>query len=228
MKKKLLGDILIYFVTPFILFSLFKGQDKIYSIMIITMLTIAYSIIIRYNQERFNLSGILFSSIYVIMQSLKVSLIEPYHIYIYDIYCLLLISIIIIITNQFNKNIFRQLYIDILKTLNLTQIQIANTIKKNSLYKDFYKIASIVNVHILTLVLIKIHAAFSLGENGYLNNLYMEVFTCIIFVVFEAITVVNFAKKIKVILSSGKLKNIKFISPESKIINFDRYKNLNK
>lgn len=228
MKKKFLGDILIYFVAPIILYSLFRGQDKIYSVIITTILAIVYSILIKYNQYRFNLSGILFVSIYTITQALKISLTENYHIYIYDTYCLLILSISIIIANLFDKNIFKLLYADILKILNYTQIQIENTIKKNNLYKDFYKITALANIHILMVTLIRSHALLSLGKSGYLNNFVMEIFISTIFIVVETVVLVIFAKKIKNILKGGKIKNLKFASPESRVINFDKYKNLNK
>ncbi|WP_373598135.1 hypothetical protein [Paraclostridium bifermentans] len=228
MKKKLLSDVLIYLVTPIILCSLFKGQHNIYSIMLGTMLGIGYTMIIKYNQNRFNLSGIVFLSIYIMMQSGKLSLTDGYSIYVYNIYCLLFTSIFIIVTNLFDKNIFKQIYTDILKISNYTQLQIANIIKKNNLYLDFYKITSIVNIHILSLVLVKSHAALSLGKSGYSNNLYMEGFVCTIFFIIEIVFIVSFVKRTKQILSTSKIKTIKFVSNESKIINFHKYKNLNK
>lgn len=228
MKRKLLSDILIYLITPIILSFLFKGQYNIYSIIWVTMLGIGYTIIIKYYQNRFNVSGIVFLFIYIMMQSGKVSLIDEYSIYVYNIYCLLFTSIFIIATNIFDQNIFKQIYTDTLKISNYTQLQIANIIKKKNLYLDFYKITSIINIHILSLVLVKSYAALSLGESGYSSNLYMEGFLCTIFYIIEIVVIVSFIKKNKYILSTSKIKTIKFVSNESKIINFQQYKNLNK
>ena len=60
MKKRLIGDALVYFIAPIVLFSIFKGESKIYSLMTTTMILIAYSMIIKYNQFRFNFSGLFF------------------------------------------------------------------------------------------------------------------------------------------------------------------------
>ena len=228
MKKRLLGDVLIYFIAPIILFAFFKEKVKFYSTIISFILFISYSILIKYTQCRFNLSGILFASIYTVIQSLKISLTDPYHIYIYDSYCLLLLSIFIITLNLFNKNIFKQLYIDVLKLLNLSQVQIMNTIKRNNLYKDFYKITNIANLHILILVLIRLYSIIILGKNEYLKNLNLEIVICTLFFIIEAVLVTYFKRKINDILQNGKIKNIKFMSSEPRVINFDKYKNLNK
>lgn len=228
MKKKFLGDTLIYFVAPIILYSLFRGQEKIYSVIITTIVAIIYSILIKYNQYRFNLSGILFVSIYTLTQALKISLTENFHIYIYNTYCLIIFSISIIIANLCDKNIFKLLYTDILKILNYTQIQIENIIKKNNLYKSFYKMTAVANIHILIIALIRTHTSIVLGENGYLNNFTLEMFVSTIFIVIEVVLIISFIKKMKNILKGSNSRNLKFTSPESRIINFNKYKNLNK
>ncbi|EPZ56556.1 putative membrane protein [[Clostridium] sordellii ATCC 9714] len=79
------------------------------------MIGIGYSIIVRYSQYRVNISAIIFLSIYTIIQSPKISLNDNYYIYVYDIYCLILTSIFLIITNLLDKNIFKLFYIDALK-----------------------------------------------------------------------------------------------------------------
>jgi hypothetical protein len=228
MKKRLIGDALVYFIAPVVLFSIFKGESKIYSLMTTTMILIAYSMIIKYNQFRFNFSGLFFSIGYTFMQSLKIGLNEPYHIYIYNIYCLIIVSIFIVILNLVDRNIFKQIYIDILKILNFSQIQIINSIKKNNLYKEFYKLTSTVIIHILILILVKSHSVFSLGKTGYLNNLNIEASICIIFFIGEAVLISKFIKNTKYILTKSNIKNIKFVTNESKIININKYKNINK
>ncbi|MCU9814741.1 hypothetical protein [Paraclostridium sp. AKS73] len=60
MKKRLIGDALVYFVAPIVLFAIFKGESKIYSLMTTTMILIAYSMIIKYNQFMINFSGLFF------------------------------------------------------------------------------------------------------------------------------------------------------------------------
>ncbi|CEO30407.1 hypothetical protein [Paraclostridium sordellii] len=228
MKKKLIGDILVYFISPIVLCSLIKGQNKIYSIIIITMIGIGYSIIVRYSQYRVNISAIIFLSIYTIIQSPKISLNDNYYIYVYDIYCLILTSIFLIITNLLDKNIFKLFYIDALKILNYTNNQILNTIKRNNLYREFYKITSILNIHILTIILVKTHAAISLGKVGYLTSYNMEVFISVIFILAEIIIAISIIKKIKPILDGRNLKNMKFIKSDTRVINFEKYRNLNK
>jgi hypothetical protein len=109
MKKRLMGDALAYFIAPITLFAIFKGEAKVYSVMSTTMILIAYSIIIKYNQFRFNFTGLFFSVAYTFIQSLKIGLNEPYHIYIYNIYCLIIASIIIIILFQGIRHFFQQL-----------------------------------------------------------------------------------------------------------------------
>lgn len=228
MKKRLMGDALAYFITPITLFAIFKGEARVYSVMSTTMILIAYSIIIKYNQFRFNFTGLFFSVAYTFMQSLKIGLNESYHIYIYNIYCLIITSIIIIILNLIDKNIFKQLYIDILKALNFNQIQIISSIKKNNLYKEFYKITAIVNIHMLILILIKSYSIFSLGKTEYISNLNIEIFVCSIFFIGEIMMIYQFIRKAKLILVKNNVKNIKFVTNKAKVINFNKYKNLNK
>ena len=228
MKKRLIGDALTYFIAPIIIFAILKGEFKIYSIMMVTIILIGYSMIIKYNQFRFNFSGLFFSIGYTFMQSLKIGLNDPYHIYIYNIYCLLITTIVILLLNLLDKNIFKQIYIDILKIFNFSQIQIFNLIKKNNLYKEFYKITSIVNIHLLILILVKSHSIFSFGKIGYLKNLNIEVLTCIIFFIIESVIIYNFINNMKSILRKSNVKNIKFTENEPKIININKYKNINK
>lgn len=228
MKKRLVGDALVYFVAPITLFAIFKGEAKVYSVMVNAMILITYSMIIKYSQFRFNFTGMFFSVAYTFIQSLKIVLNEPYHIYIYNIYCLIIASIVIIILNLIDKNIFKQIYIDVLRALNFNQIQIISLIKKNNLCKEFYKITSIVNIHILVLILVKSHSIFSLGKIEYVKNLNVEVFVCTIFFIGEIMFISQFIKKTKVMLVKNNVKNIKFVTSESKVINFNKYKNLNK
>lgn len=228
MRKRLMGDVVAYFVAPIALFAIFKGEAKVYSVMSTTMILIAYSMVIKYNQFRFNFTGLFFSVAYTFMQSLKIGLNEPYHIHIYNIYCLIITSIIIIILNLIDKNIFKQLYIDVLKALNFNQIQIINSIKKNNLYKEFYKITAIVNIHMLVLALIKSHSIFSLSKIEYISNLNIEIFVCSIFFIGEIMMIYQFVKKAKLILVKNNGKGIKLVTNKPKVINFNKYKNLNK
>ena len=127
--------------------------------------------------------------------------------------------------NITNKNIFKQIYIDILKILNFSQIQIIKSIKKNNLYKDFYKLTSIVNIHLLLLILAKYYLIFSLEKIDYLN---IEILICSMFFILESILIYKIIKETKYVLTQNDMKKIKFCKMKSNIIDISKYKNFNK
>nr|WP_287569523.1 hypothetical protein [Paeniclostridium sp.] len=80
----------------------------------------------------------------------------------------------------------------------------------------------------MTIILVKTHAAISLGKVGYLTSYNMEVFISAIFILAEIIIGISIIKKIKPILDGRNLKNMKFIKSDTRVINFEKYRNLNK
>lgn len=228
MKKWLIGDILTYFIAPIIILAIFNREFKIYSIILATIIFLIYSIFIKANQSRINFSGILFSGVYILIQVLKLKLDKSFEIYVFDSYCLIASVIILLILDLLDKNIFKQLYIDLMKILNFSKIQIFTFIKKYKLYNDFNRLTYIVMIHLLILASIQFYSILTLGEYRYPNNLNIEVLICGVFLLIELILISKFVKNMKFNLSKNNMKSMKFTISESKVININKYKNTNK
>lgn len=225
-----MGDFLIYFLIPIVLCSTVSANTQVFSTLIISMLGIGYTLLIRYNQYRVNVTGVIFMSLYTFIQSLNVGAGGPYYIYAYNTYYMVGATIIFIIAMMFNKNVVKQLCIDILKALNYTSMHINNIIKKHNLKDDFDKLSYIIIIHLLILALIRISSIVNLGAKGYRGYLNAEVLLTTLFIILEIVCISSFITKFKLIMKKGKTKVYKQVNLDSKsnIINFNQYKNFNK
>lgn len=230
MKKRLLGDLLVYLFIPIILTSISNPNIQVFSTLIITMLGIGYSILIKYNQYRVNVSGVIFMSLYVFSNSFKVGAGSGYQTYAYNTYYMVGATIILIVLSMFNKNAVRQVWIDILNALEYSQMQINNIIKKHNLNQDFDKFSCVISIHLLILVLIRVCAIVNLGELGYRGYLNAEVLLTTLFLIIEFVCISGFVSKFKLILKTGKSKVYKKtnLDSETRVIHFNKYKNCNK
>lgn len=230
MNKRVIGDILIYFLIPITLFSIVDVNMNVFSTLIVSMLGIGYTLLIRYNQYRVNFTGVVFMSIYTFIQSFKVGAGGAYKIYAYNTYYMVGAAIILIVAIMFNKNVIKQFFIDILKALDYTSIHINNIIKKHNLNIDFEKFSSMISIHLLSVSLIRISAIVNLGSEGYRGYLNAEVLLNTVFIILEIVTISGFITKFKQIIKTGKSKIYKQVDLDSKsnIINFNQYKHFNK
>ena len=75
------------------------------------------------------LSGIIFSTTYILMFLFRQKVQKGFDMYIYDTCLMIVLTLIIVLPLLLNKNIFRQIYIDIRKCKNDNNLRILNNIK---------------------------------------------------------------------------------------------------
>ncbi|MGL5717483.1 MAG: hypothetical protein ACRCX2_31000, partial [Paraclostridium sp.] len=185
MKKGLWGDLIVYFILPILLCSVSNPNVYVFSNLIVSMVGIAYTLFIRYSQYRFNISGIIFMSLYTLLQSFKVGATSAYIAYSYDTYYMVVVAIIFIVSPAFDKNIVKQFFIDILKALGYGVMQINNIIKKHNLNVNFERISIIICSHLLIWSVIRTHSIASFGQSGYKGNIDTEVLVNLLFLIVE-------------------------------------------
>ena len=230
MKKRFIADLLIYFLIPIIVCNIFNENTQYVPRLILSMIGIGYTFFIRYYQYRVNISGVIFISIYMFIQSIQSSLNSAYDIYIQNTYCIIGGAILLIIALVFNKNIIKQTYIDFLKALNYTSININHIIKKHNLKEYFDKFSNIVSIHLLSITLIRINNIINLGKDRFTEGITAEVLLNILFIILEIVCLNKFINNYKNNIKVGKSKNYNKLdlNTKSNIINFNKYKNFNR
>ena len=107
MRNKILPDLLVYILSPIIVLSMANVVDiRYFAIGLVPLISI-YSIIVRTKYNRINLSGIVFSFLYIIFSYYKQNIQAGYDTYVYNTYFLIISSIIIVLISLFNKNIIK-------------------------------------------------------------------------------------------------------------------------
>lgn len=238
MKNKLIPDIFVYMVAPIVVCNLVTTKNMDYTIMALILSISFYSFMTRKKESRLNVTGITFAlgyiSLYLLKQSVKLDFMR----YVYDTYFLILCSISLIILSFFNKNIIKQMYTDTLKAKGYTKLYIWNSLKKNTLTQEFEKASSLVNIHLLCIVFIKVYSIATYGAQKYTTTADLEILVWMLFIVAEIyiISKINQEYKYKQKqefkgTQKGKglisIKTIKKADKE-KIIYLNKYKRTNK
>ena len=137
MKNKLLSDSIVYIISPIILLSFTNYSTIIYFASALVFILSIYTIITKKRESRINVSGIIFSTTYILMFLFRQKVQKGFDMYIYDTCLMIVLTLIIVLPLLLNKNIFRQIYIDIRKCKNDNNLRILNNIKKINLDNDF-------------------------------------------------------------------------------------------
>ena len=231
MKHKLLLDSIVYILAP-VMILLFTNYITIYvtvtyvALPIIFILSI-YTIITKKKESRINVSGIIFSITYIMMFLLRKKVQYEFDMYIYDTYLMIILTLIIVFPTLLNKNIFKQIYVDIRRCNNDNNLRIINNINKFNLDNDFKKISLLFTSHLLSLILIR--KMYIYGILKYTNNSIIEILFNIGFIMYEIYMLSRFMSKLKNnIKPQNRYSRFKKLTIGCRVINIEEYKSMNK
>ena len=229
MKNKLLSDSIVYIISPIILLAFTNYSTIIYFASALVFILSIYTIITKKRESRINVSGIIFSTTYILMFLFRQKVQKGFDMYIYDTCLMIVLTLIIVLPLLLNKNIFRQIYIDIRKCKNDNNERILNNIKKINLDNDFKNLSFIFTIHLVSLILIRVFSIYIFGFESYENNFMIQVLLNIAFIIYEMYMVSKLMFKLKNNITIKKRSSRIKKSPISgRVIDIEQYKNMNK
>lgn len=229
MKNKLLSDSIVYIISPIILLAFTNYSTIIYFASALVFIMSIYTIITKKRESRINVSGIIFSTTYILMFLFRQKVQKGFDMYIYDTCLMIVLTLIIVLPLLLNKNIFRQIYIDIRKCKNDNNLRILNNIKKINLDNDFKNLSFIFTIHLVSLILIRVFSIYIFGFESYENNFMIQVLLNIAFIIYEMYMVSKLMSKLKNNITIKKRSSRIKKSPISgRVIDIEQYKNMNK
>lgn len=229
MKNKLLSDSIVYIISPVILLAFTNYSTIIYFASTLVFILSIYTIITKKRESRINVSGIIFSTTYILMFLFRQKVQKGFDMYIYDTCLMIVLTLIIVLPLLLNKNIFRQIYIDIRKCKNDNNLRILNNIKKINLDNDFKNLSFIFTIHLVSLILIRVFSIYIFGFESYENNFMIQVLLNIAFIIYEMYMVSKLMSKLKNNITIKKRSSRIKKSPISgRVIDIEQYKNMNK
>lgn len=229
MKNKLLSDSIVYIISPVILLAFTNYSTIIYFASALVFILSIYTIITKKRESRINVSGIIFSTTYILMFLFRQKVQKGFDMYIYDTCLMIVLTLIIVLPLLLNKNIFRQIYIDIRKCKNDNNLRILNNIKKINLDNDFKNLSFIFTIHLVSLILIRVFSIYIFGFESYKNNFMIQVLLNIAFIIYEMYIVSKLMSKLKNnIIIKKRSSRIKKSPISGRVIDIEQYKNMNK
>lgn len=229
MKNKLLSDSIVYIISPIILLAFTNYSTIIYFASALVFILSIYTIITKKRESRINVSGIIFSTTYILMFLFRQKVQKGFDMYIYDTCLMIVLTLIIVLPLLLNKNIFRQIYIDIRKCKNDNNLRILNNIKKINLDNNFKNLSFIFTIHLVSLILIRVFSIYIFGFESYENNFMIQVLLNIAFIIYEMYMVSKLMFKLKNNITIKKRSSRIKKSPISgRVIDIEQYKNMNK
>ena len=229
MKNKLLSDSIVYIISPIILLAFTNYSTIIYFASALVFILSIYTIITKKRESRINVSGIIFSTTYILMFLFRQKVQKGFDMYIYDTCLMIVLTLIIVLPLLLNKNIFRQIYIDIRKCKNDNNLRILNNIKEINLDNDFKNLSFIFTINLVSLLLIRVFSIYIFGFESYENNFMIQVLLNIAFIIYEMYMVSKLMSKLKNNITIKKRSSRIKKSPISgRVIDIEQYKNMNK
>ena len=229
MKNKLLSDSIVYIISPIILLAFTNYSTIIYFASALVFILSIYTIITKKRESRINVSGIIFSTTYILMFLFRQKVQKGFDMYIYDTCLMIVLTLIIVLPLLLNKNIFRQIYIDIRKCKNDNNLRILNNIKKINLDNNFKNLTFIFTIHLVSLILIRVFSIYIFGFESYENNFMIQVLLNIAFIIYVMYMVSKLMSKLKNNITIKKRSSRIKKSPISgRVIDIEQYKNMNK
>ncbi|WP_312258144.1 hypothetical protein [Romboutsia ilealis] len=223
MKNKLLYDSIVYIISPVILFSFANYNTIRYLLLALVFILSIYTIITKKRESRISVSGIIFSTTYILMFLFRRKVQLGFDMYIYDT-CLMIVLTLIL-----NKNIFRQIYIDIRRCKNENNLRIFNNIKKFNLTHDFRNLSLLFTMHLVILILIRVFSIYIFGFESYEKNYMIQVALNIVFILGEMYMVSKLMSKLKTNTTTKKeIVETKKSFINGIVIDIEQYKNMNK
>lgn len=228
LKNKLLSDSIVYIICPILLFNFINISINKFVILSLMIIIGSYTIITKDKESRINLTGLMFSTIYFLISLFRQNVNHGFDMYIYDTYCMIICTLIIIFLLLLHKNIFKLMYIDIRRCKGDNNLRIFNNIRKANLELDFKRISLLTIIHLLSLIAIRLISINILGYINYEKTYIIQVIINIVFIMSEIYMVSklrdNIRKNIKV---KNKVSRMKKLPIGSRIIDIKNYKNLN-
>ena len=219
----------LYKISPIILLAFINYSTIIYFASALVFILSIYTIITKKRESRINVSGIIFSTTYILMFLFRQKVQKGFDMYIYDTCLMIVLTLIIVLPLLLNKNIFRQIYIDIRKCENDNNLRILNNIKKINLDNDFKNLSFIFTIHLVSLILIRVFSIYIFGFESYENNFMIQVLLNIAFIIYEMYMVSKLMSKLKNNITIKKRSSRIKKSPISgRVIDIEQYKNMNK
>lgn len=228
MKNRILPDVLVYILSPILIFSFLDEVELRYFLTALVFGIVLYTMMVKRKEGRINSTGIMFSVVYIIFFSYKQKIQPGYDIYVNNTYFLIIGSILISVMNLLNKNIVKQVYIDILKCKGLSDLNIWNLLKKSENVYYFNKMTYVISIHMLALIFIRVYSMYTYGRQGYTLTTELEILVCVLFIVGELYLISKLSNKRKKEENETINKNTKSNSSNKRVINLNQYKNMNK
>lgn len=223
LKNKLLYDSIVYIISPVILFSFANYNTIRYLLLALVFILSIYTIITKKRESRISVSGIIFSTTYILMFLFRRKVQLGFDMYIYDT-CLMIVLTLIL-----NKNIFRQIYIDIRRCNNENNLRVFNNIKKFNLTHDFRNLSLLFTMHLVILILIRVFSIYIFGFESYEKNYMIQVALNIVFILGEMYMVSKLMSKLKTNTTTKKeIVETKKSFINGIVIDIEQYKNMNK
>lgn len=223
LKNELLYDSIVYIISPVILFSFANYNTIRYLLLALVFILSIYTIITKKRESRISVSGIIFSTTYILMFLFRQKVQLGFDMYIYDT-CLMIVLTLIL-----NKNIFRQIYIDIRRCNNENNLRVFNNIKKFNLTYDFRNLSLLFTMHLVILIFIRVFSIYIFGFESYEKNYMIQVALNIVFILGEMYMVSKLMSKLKTNTTTKKeIVETKKSFINGIVIDIEQYKNMNK
>ena len=149
--------------------------------------------------------------------------------YIYDTCLMIVLTLIIVLPLILNKNIFRQIYIDIRRCNNENNLRVFNNIKKFNLTYDFRNLSLLFTMHLVILIFIRVFSIYIFGFESYEKNYMIQVALNIVFILGEMYMVSKLMSKLKTNTTTKKeIVETKKSFINGIVIDIEQYKNMNK
>lgn len=224
MKSRLLKDILVYIVSPILLFNVPIINNIEIAFQVSCAIAIAYSAFTRIKENRVNFTGLVIFLLVITFSLLKQNP-DSNNIYFYSTCVFLSLALIIPLAKVFNKDISIIVTKDILKSLNKNSLSIIRLFKKKSILNEINRICSMIEANFILLSLLRIIniMMYNGGRNSYLNfiaNCIGAIFTATI--IYKIIKVVYKSTKLNINKSNNGPNNEN--NTKGKIINFNAFK----
>lgn len=229
MKNKLLYDSIVYIISPVILFSFANYNTIRYLLLALVFILSIYTIITKKRESRISVSGIIFSTTYILMFLFRRKVRLGFDMYIYDTCLMIVLTLIIVLPLILNKNIFRQIYIDIRRCNNENNLRVFNNIKKFNLTYDFRNLSLLFTMHLVILIFIRVFSIYIFGFESYEKNYMIQVALNIVFILGEMYMVSKLMSKLKTNTTTKKeIVETKKSFINGIVIDIEQYKNMNK
>ncbi|MGL6065067.1 MAG: hypothetical protein ACRC0S_08295 [Fusobacteriaceae bacterium] len=228
MKNKMLANILVYIISPIVVFSFVDTTIIKYFIIGLGFFIVFYTMMSKKREGKINLTGIVFSIVYISFFSFKQSVQPGFYMYVINTYFFIIFTISIGILNVLEKSGAKQVYIDCLKAKGWSDLNIWNLLKKSNVSYYLKKMESIVTVHLLTIIFIRVYSIATYGIQNYKITTDLEILTCVLFVIVEVYILSKIVSQPKQEHNGQKNNNINDKILSKRVINLNQYKNMNK